>query len=97
MAQEFTQPTTDKRPIVIDWSAWLINESGDTITSSAMTVTPVGLTINSPAASFSSTTATVWISGGTDGQIYDVYNTITTVGGRIRTKVIKVSIKTETP
>lgn len=97
MAQEFTQPTTDKTPKVFDWSAWLTNEGGDTIASSAMSVLPVGLTINSPAATFTATNTTVWVSGGTDGMIYDVYNTVTTTAGRIRTKVIKVSIKTETP
>lgn len=97
MAQEFRQPTTDKMPRVFDWGAWLTNEGGDTIASSAMTVLPVGLTINSPAATFTSTTATVWVSGGTDGVVYDVYNKITTTAGRIRTKVIKVTIGTETP
>lgn len=97
MAQEFTQPTTDKRPIVFDWATWLANEGGDTISASVMTVLPTGLTINSPASSFTANTATVWISGGTDNTIYKVYNKITTSGGRTRTKAIKVTIKTETP
>lgn len=97
MSQEFRQPNTDKRPLVFDWTAWLLNEGGDTISSSTMSVLPVGLTINTPAASFSGTTATVWVSGGTTGVVYNVYNTITTSGGRIRTKVIKVTIGVETP
>lgn len=95
--QEFTQPTTDKTPKVFDWSLWLTNEGADTIASSAMSVVPSGLTINSPAATFTTTNTTVWVSGGTDGQSYNVYNTVTTAAGRIRTKVIKVSIKNETP
>lgn len=59
--------------------------------------TDTSLVITSPAASFSSTTTRVWVSGGLFGQIYYIYNTITTVGGIIRTKVIKVTITTETP
>lgn len=95
--QEYTKPVGDKRPVLFDWTTWLLNEGNDTISSSVMSVTPAGLTITSPAASFSTTTATVWISSGTDNTNYLVYNTITTVGGRIRTRVIKVIIKTETP
>jgi hypothetical protein len=61
----------------IDWSDWL--PSGDTILSSSWSV-PAGLTEDS--SSNTSTTATVWISGGTAGTNYRITNHITTTEGR---------------
>ena len=64
----------------IDWSAWL---GSDTLLSSTWVV-PSGLTQPvSPAASFTSTVTTVWLTGGTLGQSYTVTNRITTAAGRI--------------
>lgn len=102
MAQEFKQPSTDKRPIIMDWTSWLAAQNNDTISSSTFSYTAYGssdtsLVITSPAPSFTATTATVWVSAGTLGQIYYVYNTINTAEGRIRTKVIKITIQNETP
>lgn len=58
---------------------WL---NGDTVTASTWTSNPAGLTINSPVASFDTTTTTVWLSGGTLGEGYTVTNHITTAAGR---------------
>lgn len=68
-----------------DWSAWL---GTDTIATSAWTA-PTGITVNSESET--TTTATVWLSGGTDGANYAVVNEITTAGGRTdqRTLTIK--------
>jgi hypothetical protein len=82
---------------MFNWTRWLIQQNNDTISAASFTVNPTGLTINSPISSFTATTATVWISGGTLGACYDVYCTITTAAGLIRTKVIKVTIKNEVP
>ena len=59
-----------------DWSDWL---NGDVITASQWTV-PAGLT--QETSSFTDTTTTVWLSGGTDGQTYTITNRIHTELGR---------------
>lgn len=89
-------------PIVFDWTGWLLAQNNDIISGSTMSFTAVGstdtaLVITSPASSFTSTTATVWPSVGTLGMVYNIYNTITTVGGITRTKVVKITIRNETP
>lgn len=61
-----------------DWGPWLA-PFGDTILSSTWIV-PTGITKTDE--SNTSTTATVWLSGGTAGLRYTVTNRITTVGGR---------------
>lgn len=71
----------DKDPNAIldyenDWSAWL---DGDTITASTWTA-PTGITATT--SSNTTTTATVWLSGGTIGETYKVVNHITTTAGR---------------
>jgi hypothetical protein len=60
----------------IDWTRWL---AGDHIASSEWLV-PAGLTKVGDSRTGSS--ATVWLSGGTAGQMYTVTNRITTTGGR---------------
>jgi len=61
-----------------DWGTnWL--ETGDTIESVVWTV-PSGLTKESQ--SNTTTTATVWLSGGVDGRSYDIICQITTDDGR---------------
>lgn len=59
-----------------DWEAWL---GTDTISAATWTV-PTGLT--KEAESHTNTTATVWISGGTNETAYQITCHITTAGGR---------------
>lgn len=71
----------DKNPdaiadYVIDWSDDL---DTDTISASVWTV-PEGL--SSSANTYTGTSATIWLSGGTDGQVYKLVNRITTAGLR---------------
>lgn len=61
-----------------DWSGWLTSLGADTIATSTFTV-PTGLT--KVAEANTTTTATVKLSGGTDGESYSVTNHITTAGG----------------
>ena len=89
---EWVKRPNDKKDIIFDWADQMA-EDVDTIAASVMTVDPVGLVINSPAASFTPVNATVWVSGGTDNQRYIVYNQITTTAGRIHTDSIVVSVK----
>lgn len=69
----------------IDWRQWL---GDDQIATSTWTL-PVGIT--NAGATFSISTSTVWLSGGTAGSSYSVYCQITTIGGRTEKRTIKVN------
>lgn len=72
---------------VVNWATWL---DGDTISTSAFTV-PAGITKDSE--SNTTTTATVWLSGGTAGTWYAILNRITTAAGRTNDQTIYVQVK----
>lgn len=63
----------------VDWSAWL--SALETISTTTVTVTPTGLTAETPTAAAGK--VTVWLSGGSDGVRYTVTCQITTNAGRI--------------
>jgi hypothetical protein len=71
-----------------DWSAWL--GEGDTI-ASAEWIVPDGLT--SHDTSHTSTTTTIWLTGGTLNQTYQVTTRITTVQGRTEDKTQTFDIR----
>lgn len=74
-----------------DWSKWLAKaDPNDTIVSSSWSV-PSGITQDS--ASFTTTTTTIWLSGGTAGRSYDVRNRITTAGGRVDDRTIRINVQ----
>ncbi len=70
-----------------DWSEWLAD--GETITVSTFIVS-AGLVKNSDT--FSATSATVWLSGGTAGTAYLVTNRITTSVGRTDDRSITIRV-----
>jgi hypothetical protein len=84
---EYIQDPDATLDYVIDWSTWL---GADTISDSSWSATS-GITIDSD--SNTTTTATVWLSGGTPGQTYAVTNHIITAAGREddRTLFIRIS------
>ncbi len=86
MSNSFTKDPSAVLDYMIDWSRWL---KGDTIQTSQWTV-PAGLALVSQTNT--TTTTTVWLSGGTAGQTYTVTNRITTASGRTdeRSIIIKV-------
>lgn len=61
----------------VDWSDWLA--TGETISTSSFTVA-TGVTKDSETND--TTSATVWLSGGTDGTRYTITNQITTSDSR---------------
>lgn len=75
-----------------DWADWLA-EVGDTIATSAWSVTPAGLTLG--ADFHTDTDATIWLSGGTDGVRYFLRNRITTAGGATDDKTFALIIGEE--
>lgn len=73
----------------IDWTAWL---NGDTITASTWDV-PDGITEDS--SSNDTTGTTIWLSGGTAGEIYELTNHVTTADGRENDATIKVMVNNQ--
>lgn len=74
----------------IDWTDWLASRGSDTISASAWIV-PDGITKDSDE--FTDTVATIWLSGGTAGETYSLTNRVTTAGGRVQDKTIKIKVK----
>lgn len=72
---------------VWDWNEWL--DDGEIISTSQF-ITTVGLVIDS--ISNTTKTATVWLSGGTAGQVYQVTNRITTSAGRTDDRSITIRV-----
>lgn len=70
------------------WSDWL--DEGDTISTSGWTV-PDGITKVSD--SMTTTTTTVWLSGGTIDVSYDIVNQIVTADGRKDDRTITIIIR----
>lgn len=70
----------------LDWSAWLV---ADTIATSAWAVAGSGIVVDSDTND--TTTATVWLSGGTSGKEYTATNTIVTAAGRTESRTIDIN------
>lgn len=86
-ANEFTKDPNAVLDYTWDWEDWL---DSDTISSSSVTV-QTGLTADSD--SNTTTTATVWLSGGTPGEDYEVTNRIVTAGGRTEDRTIIIMVR----
>lgn len=71
----------------VDWSLWLT--TGDEIASVTWTV-PAGLT--NEAVANTTTTATIWLSGGTLDASYDVACKVTTTDGRIDERTFRIYV-----
>lgn len=71
----------------INWSKWL---DGDTLLLSEWFV-PEGITMDSESSD--TTTATIWLSGGTADADYELTNRITTAQGRQRDKTITIRVR----
>lgn len=72
---------------VWDWNEWL--DEGEVIENSVF-LASVGISIDN--TSNTTRTATVWLSGGTAGQVYQVTNRITTSSGRIDDRSITIRV-----
>lgn len=81
----------------IDWSDWL--NSGDGILSSTWTIQAITDDANPITTDNNLTTtssATVWLSGGTTGNNYRITNTITTAAGLTDERYFRIFIKDRT-
>lgn len=85
----FTKDPEATLDYTVDWDGddWL---GSDTISSVTWTV-PAGLANTS--TSNTTTTATIWLSGGTADQDYDVECKIVTAGGRTDERTIRLQVR----
>lgn len=72
---------------LFDWSAWL--SAGETIQTSAVTA-EAGITVDSDTNT--TTATTVWLSGGTVGESYQITNRIVTNQGRTDDRTIDIYV-----
>lgn len=90
----FSKDPDERLDYSIDWETWLDSDTITTSTSGSAWTLPSGIDASSsPAHSFTTTTATAWITGGTAGQEYVLKNTIHTDAGRIAQACIKILIR----
>lgn len=78
----------------LDWSQWLPSE--DTIDTSSWTAeTITGDTDNISITGYTNdtTSTTVTLTGGTSGNLYKIYNTITTANGLTDRRYFRVLVK----
>ena len=87
VARDFTKDTHAVMDFQINWVTWLVT---DTIATSTWIV-PDGLTKVSD--SNTTTTTTIWLSGGTIGVLYELTNRITTAAGRTDDRTIRITVK----
>jgi hypothetical protein len=69
----------EKKDYAIDWAAHLA--TSETISTSTWVV-QTGITQTTPAPSNTTTTTTIWLSGGTEGTEYRITNHVVTNQGR---------------
>lgn len=77
-------------PFGLDWSRWLANEDGDSITSATWTV-PAGLTKVSDNVDGGKTI--IWLSGGVEDETYELLCHIVTAGGRQEDETLDILVQ----
>ena len=82
-----TKDAADVVDFTINWASVLA--TGETISTSTWTA-DTGITVDSNSKT--TTTTTVWLSGGTVNTPYKVYNTIVTSASRTFKRYIEVTI-----
>lgn len=89
-------PTKDPDEVLDYKVLWGLELGEDTIASSSFSlVVPAGLVVDSDT--FTTTDATIWLSGGDEGEIATVLNTVTTAGGRVMEKGVQIAISSTIP
>ena len=88
MPQTFSKDPDAVLDYTVDWSSWL---GSDTISTSTWTV-PTGITKDSDTKT--TTTATIWLSGGVIDQDYLPINHIVTAGLRTEDRSILIRVRT---
>jgi hypothetical protein len=89
MTTTFIKVNTEILDYTVDWALWLVT---DTISTSTWAVT-TGITVAS--SSNTTTTGTVFLTGGSSGITYTVTNTVVTAGGRTGVRSFYVNVQTQ--
>jgi hypothetical protein len=87
-----TKTPDEVKDYSLDWSKDLGTDTVANTSYSVWTVSPSDVNVTQSSIATNGTVATVWLSGGTAGQVYHVKNTITTVAGRGLTKVFRLLV-----
>lgn len=87
MAANFTKDPSELLDYQVSWADWLL--SGETIATSTWTVAS-GLTEG--VSSATTTVTTIWLSGGTNGEFYDVTNHVVTSAARTGDRTFTIQI-----
>lgn len=74
---------------ILDWTDRL---GTDTVATSTWTV-PTGITQNSDSAT--TTTTTIWLQGGTEGESYSFVNRVVTAAGRTMDQTVRLKVKSK--
>jgi hypothetical protein len=85
---EFVKDPDAALDYTVDWKLWLVPR--DTISSVAWTV---GAGLTNAAAAKTTTSATIWLTGGTAGTSYDVTCEIVTTQGRTDDRTFRVNVE----
>jgi len=85
---KYTKQPGDKLDYDIDFNEWL--SSSDSLDSVDVTA-DTGITIVN--STIVGSVVKVWISGGTDGEIYKITVKVITVEGRIKEQEFKIKVK----
>jgi len=94
MPDVFIKDPDAKLDYQVNWATWLVS---DTISTSDWIV-PTGITeMDDPThpTANTTTTATIWLSGGTIGKQYEVVNRIVTAGGRTKDHTIIIRVEAQ--
>lgn len=87
-----TWPSKDPDEVLdyeIDWTTRL---AGDTILTSTWTISPDSLLVKN-SDTFTGSTTTIWLQGGTLGKTYELTNRVTTAGGRTMDQTVDLLIQ----
>lgn len=87
--QYFTKDPDEKLDFTINWADFL---GTDTISGTPVWVVPTGITQSTPAPSNTTTTTTIWLTGGTIGAEYELVNRIVTAGGRMADRSLRIRL-----
>lgn len=87
--QSFKKDPDASLRYTIDWSAWL---GSDTIAGAPAWSVDAGITL--VGSSNTTTTATVTLSGGTEGTTYKARCRVTTAAGDVDDRTIEITVET---